>query len=173
MQTMTDYLELWRELVEAQVHRAESGRRQQSDDAWRDKAKAYDADVQRRWEKPDSSRGFMANLLAAEPDSTVLDIGAGTGAWTIFLAQRARHVTALEPSAVMLEILLENVAEAGLDNVSVIEGSWPEMPALNTTSSARPTRSMAWPTSPPRSAHCKLPRAAPACSYYARRRLTV
>jgi precorrin-6B methylase 2 len=74
----------------------------------------------------DSSRAFIAADLEQHPGETLLDIGAGTGAWAVFLARYAQHVTALDPSLAMLDVLRENVAAEGLTNVSVVEGSWPD-----------------------------------------------
>jgi len=83
--------------------------------------------VQRRWAEPDSSRDFIAADLKQHPGETLLDIGAGTGAWTVFLAQYARSVTAVDPSPAMLDVLRENVAAAGLPHVAIREGGWPEV----------------------------------------------
>ena len=46
-------------------------------------------------------------LSQIDGDTTVLDIGAGTGSWTILLARQARQVTAVDPSPGMLEVLRE------------------------------------------------------------------
>jgi SAM-dependent methyltransferase len=125
VEAVPDWLVLWRQLVEARVHDwAEDGDRS---DVWRTRARAYHETVQQRWAAPDSSRDFVAKDLERHPGTTVLDIGAGTGAWTVFLAQRAGGVTAVDPSPSMLEILRENVAGASLDNVTVVAGSWPEV----------------------------------------------
>ncbi len=127
MEELPNWIQLWRELVEAH----DGGRRQESgeekQDVWEERARTFDANVKRRWQEPDSSRTFIAAQLAIEPEATFLDLGAGTGAWTIFLAQRARQVTAVDPSPAMLKVLRENVAEAGLTNVEVVEGAWPHV----------------------------------------------
>ncbi len=126
MLSIPDWLSLWRDLVEAQAR----GRAEAKLDArpydWQDKARAFHESVQRRWAKPDSSRAFIAADLEQHPGETLLDIGAGTGAWAVFLARYAQHVTALDPSLAMLDVLRENVAAEGLTNVSVVEGSWPD-----------------------------------------------
>ncbi len=125
MEPVTDWICLWQQLVEAHAHgRLAEG--QSDPDVWRARARAYHAAVQRRWAASDSSRDFIATDLEAHPGETALDLGAGSGAWTVFLAARAREVTALDPSPAMLEVLRENVAAAGLSNVTVIEGAWPE-----------------------------------------------
>jgi FkbM family methyltransferase len=126
VQSIPDWLVLWKELVEAQARRHKPVASDTSPDVWRARARAYHEAVQQRWSQPDSSRDFIAADLREHPGETVLDIGAGTGAWTVFLAQIARQVTALDPSPAMLRVLRENVAEAALTNVTIVDGGWPE-----------------------------------------------
>jgi SAM-dependent methyltransferase len=127
MQSIPDWLLLWKELVAAQARRHKPAADEASPDVWHARARGYHEAVQRRWALPDSSREFITADLRRHPGETVLDIGAGTGAWTVYLAQIARQVTALDPSPAMLRVLRENVAEAALSNVTIIEGGWPEV----------------------------------------------
>ena len=127
MQSIPDWLLLWKELVEAHARRHKPTADGATPDIWYARARAYHNAVQQRWSQPDSSREFIAADLREHPGETVLDIGAGTGAWTVFLAQVARQVTAVDPSPAMLRVLRENVAEAALSNVTIIEGGWPEV----------------------------------------------
>lgn len=127
METMTDWAALWRELVEI---RARSRSRQpgadDAQDPWRDRAHKFKEGVSRRWEQADSSRAFILSKIDAH--STVLDIGAGTGAWATLLAPHAGHVTAIEPSGSMIEVMRESLAAANVTNVSIVQGSWPDVP---------------------------------------------
>lgn len=59
------------------------------------------------------------------PGETWLDIGAGGGRYALPLARLAREVIAVDPSAGMLAILRESMAENGIANVRVMEGRWP------------------------------------------------
>jgi SAM-dependent methyltransferase len=61
------------------------------------------------------------------PGSTVLDIGAGTGGWSIPLAGRAARVTAVDSSASMIAVLRQNIARAAVVNVDIVPGSWPDV----------------------------------------------
>jgi SAM-dependent methyltransferase len=123
MQRVTDWVRLWRELVEARANRrSDQGR----GDAWRARARRFDKQIERRWEKPDSSRATIVSQVQAHPGATLLDIGAGTGAWTALLARYARRVTAVDPSPAMLEVLQHKLADEGIDNVDVVQGAWPE-----------------------------------------------
>jgi precorrin-6B methylase 2 len=123
MQKAIDWVHLWRDL--ATVHQGKHTAKP-DEDAWRDKARSFDQKTKLRWVQPDSSRDMLLAQVQAHPGSTVLDIGAGTGAWTVLLARHARHVTALEPSTAMIELLRENLAAEGLTNVDIVQQTWPE-----------------------------------------------
>ncbi len=127
MEKITDWSSLWRELVEVKTRgRKRDWGAESAADVWQTRARKFDEGVRRRWAKPDSSRAFVLSQLG--PDSTLLDIGAGTGAWTALLARRARHVTAVEVSAAMVEVMCENLAEESISNVTIIQGMWPDVP---------------------------------------------
>lgn len=128
MESVTHWLRLWRQLVEAQAHRWNrkpgDGRKK---DAWLEKARKFDRLVKRRWARPDSSRSFVLSQLKAHPGATVLDIGAGTGAWAALLAAHAERVTAIEPSSAMIEVMEENLTAQGISNVDIVQGTWPDV----------------------------------------------
>jgi SAM-dependent methyltransferase len=54
------------------------------------------------------------------PDDTALEIGPGTGFYTLMLAECVRHVTAIEDSSQMADILTEKLAAEGRENVTVL-----------------------------------------------------
>lgn len=125
MEKIADWALLWRQIV--QTH--EAGRAQEPEaqgDMWVKKARWFNENVKKRWDKPDSSRSFIIDYLQAHPESTVLDIGAGTGAWACKLAPYARKVTALEPSPSMIAVMEENIRERGIENVEIVPKAWPE-----------------------------------------------
>jgi 2-polyprenyl-3-methyl-5-hydroxy-6-metoxy-1,4-benzoquinol methylase len=127
MERVTDWVKLWRELVEAQSHMWKREKPSEADeDHWRDKARSFSESVKQRWAKPDSHRDFILSLLKAHPASTVLDIGAGTGGWAVPMARFAAKVTAIEPSADMILVLRENLGEEGVRNVDIIRDTWPD-----------------------------------------------
>jgi len=119
MEKITDWSSLWRQLVEIKSHhhKRDAGTEPVTD-IWHARARGFDEEVKRRWAKPDSSRTFILSQL--DTSATVLDIGAGTGAWTVLLAHRARQVTAVDMSAAMLEVMRENLAAEGITNVKAI-----------------------------------------------------
>jgi SAM-dependent methyltransferase len=126
MEQLTDWAALWRELVECRARGlGGDGGQIDQDDPWAGKAREFNERVQRRWSGPDSSRQFVSSRV--EPGTTVLDIGAGTGAWSILLAPKAARVTAIDASPAMASVMRENLANGGVTNVDVVEGSWPDV----------------------------------------------
>jgi 2-polyprenyl-3-methyl-5-hydroxy-6-metoxy-1,4-benzoquinol methylase len=126
MEKITDWNSLWRELVEIKIKSREKrpGWHPRTD-VWADRAAHFKEHVKRRWTKPDSSRDFILSRI--EPDATVLDIGAGTGDWSILLSRRAKHVTAIEPSNAMIDVMKESLASGKITNVRIVQGSWPDV----------------------------------------------
>jgi 2-polyprenyl-3-methyl-5-hydroxy-6-metoxy-1,4-benzoquinol methylase len=126
MEKIADWNLLWRELVEVK----ERGRKRKFGgsipaDLWTDRARDFREGVKKRWARPDSSREFLLSQL--DPNGTILDIGAGTGAWAVLLSSRVQHVTAIEPSASMIEVMRESLAAEGISNVSIVQGEWPDV----------------------------------------------
>jgi 2-polyprenyl-3-methyl-5-hydroxy-6-metoxy-1,4-benzoquinol methylase len=126
MEKATDWNSLWRELVEI---KARSRKRKSSEaheaDIWAERALEFREGVKRRWVRPDSSREFILSQLDA--DATVLDIGAGTGDWCALLARRAKHVTAVDPSSAMIQVMRDSLAAENITNVTIVQGSWPDV----------------------------------------------
>jgi SAM-dependent methyltransferase len=127
MEQITDWARLWRQLVES--HRASrsgsAGPWRAETDPWKERAREFASRVHHKWARPDPVRDFMATRV--EADTTVLDIGAGTGTWAVFLARHARKVTAVEPSPAMRAVLQEHLATEGIGNVEVVDGFWPDV----------------------------------------------
>lgn len=122
MEQLTDWNALWRELVRLRIEsRGDKG----TIDAWHARASDFKKSVRLRWKKPDSSRNFI--LSKVRGDSTVLDIGAGTGAWAEWLAPHVRKITAVEPSPSMIAVMRQSLDEGTIENVDIVQGSWPDV----------------------------------------------
>jgi SAM-dependent methyltransferase len=67
---------------------------------------------------------LKALLRIVRRTDTVLDAGAGAGRLAVPLAERCRHVTAVEPSAAMVERLKEHAEAWGVRNLSVVQQRW-------------------------------------------------
>ncbi len=126
MEKITDWNALWRELVDIKARSRNSISHEEQDiDVWCKKAAEFKEGVKRRWKKPDSSRDFILSKM--NPSATVLDIGAGTGAWAGLLAPHVRRVTAVEPSPSMIRVMRESLDEEGIKNVDIVQGEWPDV----------------------------------------------
>jgi FkbM family methyltransferase len=62
--------------------------------------------------------------LGLTPDSVVIDIGAGTGQFTIAVASRCARVVAVDVSPVMLDSLRAGLDAAAVTNVEVIQAGF-------------------------------------------------
>ena len=59
----------------------------------------------------------IINALALGPEHTVIDMGVGTGAFTLHAAPRVKTIYAVDVSPVMLDYTRQKAGEAGLTNV--------------------------------------------------------
>jgi SAM-dependent methyltransferase len=118
---MTPASERWREQVRA--HHAQTERARESADEvdyWGGGIAAQFRDDPSREGDPVLNR--LLRWLDAE--TTVLDVGGGAGRFALPLAKRCREVTVVEPSAAMVEQLKAGVAEAGVENLTIVQENW-------------------------------------------------
>ncbi|EFK06306.1 methyltransferase domain protein [delta proteobacterium NaphS2] len=63
-------------------------------------------------------------LKCIRAQTTVLDVGAGTGALALPMAAAARRVTAVDVSSAQCQRLRKKAEDSGVHNVAVVESSW-------------------------------------------------
>lgn len=72
---------------------------------------------------------LQAEILAnVHSYDNLLDVGCGTAAKLIPIAEAVRNVVGLEPNADMRSRAIERIAEAALANVLIVEGNGEELP---------------------------------------------
>ena len=115
-------IQRWQALIDAE--RAQSDRIRGAappSDYWPSFARGFRVDP-RRSDDP------LVNRLLQEvaPHHTVIDVGAGGGRLALPLALRCRRVAAVEPSASMANVLLQQMADCHIPNVSLVTSPWEE-----------------------------------------------
>lgn len=95
------------------------------------KAQQWNKKAQNYSRYTDGSERFEAKLLAqvhefgiAFEDKTLIDVGAGTGVYTLRLAQSAKEIFALDFSEEMLKVLEEDAQKLNLKNILTCKSSW-------------------------------------------------
>src|SRR6266849_2055659 len=63
------------------------------------------------------------------PQTSVLDVGAGSGRFALALAPLAKQIIAVEPNASMLDYLRRDAQSLNLTNISYSQNTWQEAPA--------------------------------------------
>jgi ubiquinone/menaquinone biosynthesis C-methylase UbiE/DNA-binding transcriptional ArsR family regulator len=75
-----------------------------------------------------SWKGVAEALLRLMPPMVIADLGAGEGAFSLLLAQRAKKVIAVDTSAKMIEVAREQALRHGVKNVEYRLGDMEEVP---------------------------------------------
>jgi 16S rRNA G527 N7-methylase RsmG len=68
----------------------------------------------------------LVKRMALAPDYSVLDVGGGSGLMAVPLAQKVRHVTVLDISNGMLNLLVNKTESMGISNIDIINKNWYE-----------------------------------------------
>ena len=111
---MESAVERWNEILDArakQMDAAYARLGRTSADFWDRRARGYHSSTQETAGK-DPFYLRLRNIVT--PQTSILDVGAGTGRFTLALAPQAKHIIAVEPNAAMLGYLRQDASERGL-----------------------------------------------------------
>ncbi len=113
----------WRELQLTSVERAGRLDPAAEQARWRPMAASYNRNALH------VSAPAFAEAVAAlvQPGESVLEIGPGTGGFTLPVAARAGRVLAIDMSDAMLDVLHAELVTRGTENVETILGEWPNV----------------------------------------------
>jgi FkbM family methyltransferase len=125
---MEGAVQRWNEILDARAQQMDSayarlGRT--SADFWKRRAQGF-----HRSTKDTVSRDpfYLRLCKKVNSHSRVLDVGAGTGRFSLALAPKVDHIIAVEPSAAMLDFLRQDAADKDLRNISYVQTTWQEAP---------------------------------------------
>lgn len=75
------------------------------------------------WMKTDDYPQNFADKIHTEPNYTVLDLGCGNGSITLKVAEKVKHVTAVDMSSEMLKLVKKNAEAHDISNISYVQSS--------------------------------------------------
>jgi FkbM family methyltransferase len=125
---MQSAVERWQEMIDARARQMDAayarlGRT--SADYWSRRARGY----HRSTSETVGNDPFYRKLRqVVTHETTVLDVGAGTGRFALALAPLAKQVIAVEPNENMLSYLREDAKEQGITNISYSRTTWQDAP---------------------------------------------
>ncbi|MBD3187209.1 methyltransferase domain-containing protein [Candidatus Bathyarchaeota archaeon] len=117
-----NWKERWREAYQQSSIGKARGNRDWID-FWNDKAEWFDEATLGDTKEP----AILLEHVKIGPGMTVLDIGAGTGRFTIPLARIAKSVTAVEPSPKMNSRMKVHLDDQDISNVTIIAKKWQDV----------------------------------------------
>lgn len=86
-----------------------------------EEVEAYDR-MHKKFRDYAKSSEKIITRLALGPESTVIDLGSGTGAFALHAAKKCRTVYAVDVSAAMIDHCRRQAAEEGLSNIVFCQG---------------------------------------------------
>ncbi len=125
---MESAVQRWNEILDARAQQMDAayahlGRT--SADFWERRARGF-----HRSTKDTVNRDAFYLRLCDKVSSrtSILDVGAGTGRFSLALAPQVDHIIAVEPSAAMMDFLRQDAADKDLRNISYVQTIWEEAP---------------------------------------------
>jgi SAM-dependent methyltransferase len=125
---MESAVQRWNEILDARAQQMDAayarlGRT--SADFWDRRARGF----HRSTKDTVGSDPFYIRLCGKVSSHTsVLDVGAGTGRFSLALAPQVNQIIAVEPNAAMMDFLRQDAATRDLNNISYVQTTWQEAP---------------------------------------------
>jgi hypothetical protein len=119
-----DWVRAWTEALNQSGLRANLNRRGVASEKFWDNYNGW-----MEWQNRSQYPGLILERLKTfiRPEDTLLDIGAGAGAYLIPLAQVCRQVTAIEPSDGQFSRLCENIRQNSIKDPGLIHKRWEDV----------------------------------------------
>lgn len=117
-----DWDEIWNEVNGANIRCEAFG---ECASIWQSKEEAR-CFLNNSFVNPERTR-FIIDSLPLSSDMKVLDIGSGPGTIAVPVAGQVNHVTAVEPSPGMADVMEEYAAERGVSNLDIVRKRWEEI----------------------------------------------
>lgn len=127
---METAIERWQTLIRAraaQMDAAYARLGRSSADFWDRRARSFHRATR---ENVSSDPFYQRVRERVTPQLRMLDVGAGTGRFSLALAPYVRQVIAVEPNASMLAYLHQEMAAAGLTNLVTVQSRWEDAPQV-------------------------------------------
>ena len=125
---MQSAIERWHEMLDArakQMDAAYARLGRTSADFWERRAKNYHRSTK---ETATIDPLYLKLRQEVTRETTVLDVGAGTGRFALALAPYVQHMTAVEPNTAMLDYLKRDAMGEELPNISLLNTNWQDAP---------------------------------------------
>ena len=125
---METAVERWQAIIDARAQQmdaayTELGR--SSAGYWDRRARRYHASTK---DRVDRDPFFQRLRSIVTPETSVLDVGAGTGRFALALAPLVGQVIAVEPNAAMLDYLRQDAQSQHLVNITYCQSTWQDAP---------------------------------------------
>ena len=125
---MQSAVERWQAMIDARARQMDAafarlGRT--SADYWSRRAHGYHRSTR---ETVASDPFYLKLRTVVTSETTVLDVGAGTGRFALALAPQAKQVIAVEPNESMLSYLQNDAREQGIPNITYSHTKWEDTP---------------------------------------------
>jgi SAM-dependent methyltransferase len=117
-------VERWQAMIDARARQMDAayarlGR--SSADFWDRRAKGFHRSTK---DSVTNDPFYLRLRQQVTPETTILDVGAGTGRFTLALAPLAKQIVAIEPNETMLEYLRQDAEKRNLHNIVLRQETW-------------------------------------------------